>query len=611
MMRVSSIVIFLFLVSGVIYAQDVIQQTEGKYVYQVDLTSARGDQVEVVLIPPKIESDTLVFVFPSVVPGCYSYDDFGRFIDRFQVKDKSGKRMRDTERVGDNAFFIYDAKQVGEISYRVDDTWIDEYSNYVFQPCGSYINRRNAFVINHHAFFGFYDGYSGLPFEVEFKIPSVMMAASAIQPEKKGDLTIFKAKDYAELIDNPILIAKPDQTTFQVGETTFHIAVHSTGGTIDANKVREIIQPDIEKIYPIIGSVIPKEYHFLMFFTPGTNYQISKLGGFGALEHEKSMLAFLPEEEGDLLKRIVSENAIHELAQLISPINLRSSVFTNLDYIEPEMCAHLWLYEGVTEYVTHLLRMKTGIISQADFMEIFLNKVKNSKTYPDVSFTRKSKNILDPTYQDMFSNIFDKGALIGFFLDLDIIDKSNGSSDIIKTLLGLVDNFGKDRPFNENTFMAAFSRVAGTDFQPFFNQYVIGTNPLPFKEYFNRLGWYYRPAAEAQLVKAGNVILLYDESEDHFFLFEGNSLGLRNRLSLAGIKVGNLNLDMNSPKKDLFNGLRDLKGQQVTLQYKRNENFVEGGGRAEVLVARLGEVIQPYPAITSQQMRLAKLFFSE
>ena len=591
------------------FCQNLMEVGSGeKYRYEVDLTSARGDQVDVTLKTPHIDMDTLIFVFPSVVPGCYSYDDFGRFIDRFRVFDKEGKRKRDFDRVGDNAFFIYNASEIGEITYRVDDTWIDEYSNYVFQPCGSYIDRKEAFVINHHAFFGFYDGFADLPFEVSFKISDQMYAASALKPETREGKKVFNANSYAKLIDNPILVSKPDTASFVVDSTTFHIAIHSTGGTITAKKVQEIIEPDIKKIYNRIG-VIPEEYHFLMFFTPGSNYQISKLGGFGALEHETSMLSFLPEEEGDLLKRIVSENVTHELVQLFAPINLRSNVFDELDYVEPEMCAHLWLYEGIVEYVTHLVRMDAGIIDKADFMEIFLNKAKNMRKYPDVSFTQKSKNILEPKYQEMFPNFFDRGALIGLVLDLEIRNKTNGEMNILKVLRGLTDNFGLERPFNEVTFMRAFSTVSKTDLMPIFNQFVINNRKLPVKDYLNKLGWYYRDAGEAQLVKVGRAILFYDKDEDQMFMFEGNSLGLRNRLELVGIKVGSLNVDMNKPKGEIFEGLKKMNGQNVVIQYKRDSNFLEASGRLEVMVVRLDIVIQEYLELSPNQQKLNKLFF--
>ena len=73
---------------------------------------------------------------------------------------------------------------------------------------------------------------------------------------------------------------------------------------------------------------------------------------------------------------------IHELLHLITPISLHSSSINSFDYNKPNISKHLWLYEGVIEYFTMLTLLKSGLISQKNFLLEIKDKLLKSSTLP-------------------------------------------------------------------------------------------------------------------------------------------------------------------------------------------------------------------------------------
>src|ERR1700733_2185735 len=64
---------------------------QGKHTYRftIDLNTVENDKVSVELLAPAIATDEIIYNIPKIVPGTYSEDDFGRFIDDFSALDKS------------------------------------------------------------------------------------------------------------------------------------------------------------------------------------------------------------------------------------------------------------------------------------------------------------------------------------------------------------------------------------------------------------------------------------------------------------------------------------------------------------------------------------------
>lgn len=67
------------------------------------------------------------------------------------------------------------------------------------------------------------------------------------------------------------------------------------------------------------------------------------------------------------------------------------------------------MYEGVTEYFANLFQVNQGLIDEKEFFERMAGKLHNQCQMNDnMSFTKMSKNVLNPPYKDQYLNVYQK-----------------------------------------------------------------------------------------------------------------------------------------------------------------------------------------------------------
>src|ERR687885_38559 len=66
------------------------------YKFTIDLNTVTDDKVKVELLTPSIKSATITYHIPKIVPGTYSEDDYGRYIEQFKAFDKKGDTLQVT-----------------------------------------------------------------------------------------------------------------------------------------------------------------------------------------------------------------------------------------------------------------------------------------------------------------------------------------------------------------------------------------------------------------------------------------------------------------------------------------------------------------------------------
>ena len=59
----------------------------------LDLKNIINDKVQVSIEPPAFTENTTTFYIPKIVPGTYSEDNYGKFIDDFKAFDKKGNEI--------------------------------------------------------------------------------------------------------------------------------------------------------------------------------------------------------------------------------------------------------------------------------------------------------------------------------------------------------------------------------------------------------------------------------------------------------------------------------------------------------------------------------------
>ncbi|RWX02432.1 M61 family metallopeptidase [Flavobacterium cerinum] len=468
----------------------------------INLKEVKDDKVMVTIIPPAVDTETTTFYIPKIVPGTYSEDNYGKFLENFKALDKKGKELTVTK-LDDNSWKIANAKKLAKITYLVNDTYDVEGTHEIFSPAGTNILANENFVINTHGFIGYFDAKSEVSYEVTITHPAALWGAtSLVDTNASNEIDVFTSPRYADLVDHPIMYSKPDYTTFTVDGMEILIAVYSPTGAIKAQDITpqmEIMMRAQKKFLGPINST--KKYSVLLYLSNG---QLTDAHGYGALEHTTSTTVTMPEAlPVDQLIEQLKDVVSHEFFHIVTPLSVHSKEIHNFNYNTPKMSEHLWMYEGVTEYFANLFQVNQGLITEDEFYSRIADKIKQSKQFDEtMNFTNMSKNILKEPYKDAYYNVYLKGALIAMCIDIQMRELSNGQKGILELMQALSKEYGSNKPFNDEDLFAKITTLSYPEVGEFLKKYVAGSTPIPYDDYFAKMG-----VTKSTVKKTGNPFL--------------------------------------------------------------------------------------------------------
>lgn len=464
-------------------------QSKNAVQVKIDLNTIENDQVPVTVIAPKINSSEVIYHLPKIIPGTYSADNYGKFVEQLKAYDKKGAYLEVTQ-IDDNSWKISNASKLESISYKVNDTYDVEDTHDIFSPAGSNIESGKNILLNTHCFIGFFDNYAENPYQLTIEHPENLWGATSMtdsNPSKTLDQ--FTTSRYNELVENPIMYSKPDYQTFKVNGMDILIAVYSPNGVHSAEEVAPAMQTMMTAQKNFLGSInTTSKYSVLIYLSDMQSGHDAQ--GFGALEHPTATTVVMPEQMpvtdlAEQLKDVVS----HEFFHIVTPLTIHSKEIQNFDFTSPKMSQHLWMYEGVTEYFANLFQVNQGLISEDDFLTRIASKMSNANNLNDtMPFTEMSANVLTKPYKDQYLNVYEKGALIGMCIDIIIREKSNGSRGILDLMRKLSAEYGVHKAFDDSELFAKITALTYPEVGVFLQKYVAGPNPIPYDEYLAKMG---------------------------------------------------------------------------------------------------------------------------
>jgi predicted metalloprotease with PDZ domain len=116
-------------------------------------------------------------------------------------------------------------------------------------------------------------------------------------------------------------------------------------------------------------------------------------------------------------------------------------------------------------------------------------KIEEANAMNDkMSFTKMSKNVLEQPYKDQYLNVYQKGALIAMCIDIQMRELSNGQRGVLSLMQDLSNEFGSNKPFNDEDLFATITRITYPQIGEFLNKYVAGETPIPYDDYFAKMG---------------------------------------------------------------------------------------------------------------------------
>jgi len=453
----------------------------------IDLNNVIDDKVQVEMTPIRFTTTTATFHIPKTVPGTYSTDNYGKYIENLKALDVNGNELTVTH-VDDNSWEINNAKSIAKITYLVNDTYDTEETHDIFSPAGTNILKGKNFMLNLHGFVGYFKEHQELPYTLNIAHPSNLIGNTALTDTNiSADNDTFITKRYFEVTDNPIMYAPENNATFKIGNMEILLSVYSPSNTLKATDLKAEMEKMMLAQKAFLGNVnVTKKYCILLYMSSMQN----DANGFGALEHHTSTTVVFPEAmPAQALAESMKDVVSHEFFHILTPLSVHSEEVHNFDYNNPKMSEHLWMYEGVTEYFANLFQVNQGLVDEYEFYKRILGKVNGSKAFNDtMSFTKMSKNILEEPYKGNYINVYEKGALIGMCIDLIIREQSNGTHGILDMMKKLSTKYGVEKPFIDAVLFDDITALTYPEVRTFINTHVVGNTPIDYTKFFDKLG---------------------------------------------------------------------------------------------------------------------------
>lgn len=596
------IILAIAVVLSVVSCKTVTQPENDLIVVDVFLHNVENDKVKVTVNPGRISSDSLKFYLPKTVPGTYAINNYGQFSEDLVALDYDGEAMEAT-RNDDNTWVISNSSNFDKLIYYVNDTYDIEGEGGVFSPAGTNFEAGDNFMLNLHAMVGYFEDAKETPYKINIHRPS-NLAASASLPitnqTEQEDYVIdeFSTERYFGVIDHPILYSEPDTTSFDIEGMKVLLSIHSPNGVHSTEDLKPALEKMVQAQKSFLGEIDNTNVYAILLYL--SDMENPDARGFGALEHHTSTSVVLPETMTlQQLEESMTDVVSHEFFHIITPLNIQSKEVHYFDYNDPEMSQHLWMYEGVTEYFANLFQINQGLISEEEFYQRMNEKIETSMAFDDtMSFTVMSENILEDDYKDSYYNVYQKGALIGMALDIRLRELSDGEMGILDLMKQLISKYGKDTPFQDDKLISEIVDMTYPEIQSFFDKHVSGNTPIPYDEYFAKVG----VEKTQSLSKTGYFLNgrtpFIDANQDEGTVFFRESYPMNSFFKDLGVEGGDVIKSINGTEYTLEN-IRPLI--MTSMGWQEGEDFKITIVRDGEEMTFEGKTSQPYIEKTSLQ----------
>ena len=268
-----------------------------------------------------------------------------------------------------------------------------------------------------------------------------------------------------------------------------------------ADKLLADVQKIVETQVEMMGGEIPyRDYTFILHLRANAG---------GGLEHSNSTALGYPRfgfkiQSGD---RATSASPTatgtperdyrgflslvsHEFYHLWNVKRIRPDALGPFDYTQENYTKVLWVAEGVTDYYADLLLRRAGLITESEFLTATARALQTLQNTPGrmeqsleessfdtwIKFYRPDENTINSQV-----SYYDKGAIVGLLLDLEIRKRSKNAKSLDDVLRYLyTEFFKKDRNYGPADFQKASELMAGSSLEDFFGKYVRGTEELDY-----------------------------------------------------------------------------------------------------------------------------------
>jgi len=496
-MSIRGLLVVLLLAAATTAGAQSTPPTQPTLTYQVDVGDRADDRFRVRLSVDGLPAESDVLQFAATAPGTYQVMDVGRFVEGLRATGADGREIA-VERVSTNQWRISAPADVREIAYSIAETWDTPVEEHPVYPMAGTSIETDHVLFNAHAVLAFPTGMQDAPIRLDFRVPDGWTVGTALGKDAEGR---YVAEDYDFLVDSPILTGDSlTVATTDVGGAPVEIYTYAKAGQIRSDMLLESMKAMLEASADFLGGLPVDRYVFLYHFEDPPKQGVP----YGAWEHSYSSEYVLPEapwSEG--YGQAITDIAAHEFLHIVTPLNIHSEIIEHFDFEKPVPSRHLWLYEGVTEWESHMVQLRAGLKPIDAYLTEMAQKIAADRTRFDPTYPLEKLALTSygDEGQAQYGNIYMRGALVAGLLDIRLLELSNGERDLQDVLLELMGRYGKSQPFNDATFHQTLVGMTFPEIGDFLEKYVVAAEPLPIAEYYGKLGIDYDPAGPSFTVR--------------------------------------------------------------------------------------------------------------
>ena len=465
--------------------------------YALTLERPTTHLLQVEIAARNVTGPALRFAMPVWSPGRYAVYDFAKNVQEFTARGANGQTLPWTQ-PDKQTWSVNTSGCRGTVEVR--------YKVFANDLTGSFSQFDTSHgSINGASVFMYLPGGKPDPLTLTIHPPAGWKIISGFSMSLTQ--TTFQVPNYDILVDTPLEISPDCQVDdFKEGGKTFRVAVHSYGDEASDAASRAALVDGLKKIVHSEMAMMPEpdfsHYTFIFHFDPDITM------GDG-MEHLNSTdIIVRGRLSGNGLSQAL-ETAAHEFFHLWNVKRLRPAGLGPFNYSREVYTRSLWFVEGVTTYYSYVNLLRCGIWSPQDLLNRLASEIRTLRGDPGRKlmsaesssfhawFYDRSPQMQETNFANTTFSYYNKGALLGMLLDLEIRSQTHGAKSLDDVMRLMYRKFYegpatsyylRGRGYTERDLLDAVQQVSGADFSSFFQQYVAGTAPLPYNEILAKAG---------------------------------------------------------------------------------------------------------------------------
>ena len=325
------------------------------------------------------------------------------------------------------------------------------------------------------------------PAVVQLELPAGWRSATSLD-SMPGVPDEYRAADYDELVDSPIVAGSLREHTFTVDNVPFTVVDAGDVDGWNGDRAAADIARFVGEAARFWGVVPFRRYVFLNLF---------RRGG-GGLEHAGSTMltssAARASTSAAYLDWLVFVS--HEFFHAYNVKRLRPVELGPFDYEGAPRTPSLWISEGLTTYYGDLMLARSGLADHYDFLGWMSRTIGQLQNTPGRLVQTLSQSSLDVWNSENSAvgmdrantvSYYTKGPVVGFLLDARIRRGTGGRRSLDDVMRWAYARYSGAHGFTPEAFESIASAVAGEDLHGFFHRALDTTEELDYTE---ALDWY-------------------------------------------------------------------------------------------------------------------------